>query len=187
MLPRKCPTQQNKTGQFICSKTGHLYLLLTAAYDRLHERQWEDSKGRTCRCQWMNQVPLNGREDSILVNYFCYEMRSKDKEGREKVVYRNSWVTDFEVSFQNVEELIRVARCRWKNENECFNVMKNHGYFMEHNYGHGKEHLCYNFYLLTLLAFSFHQIFELTDALYQSCRKKCGSKQRLWERVRTLI
>jgi len=78
-------------------------------------------------------------------------------------------------------------RCRWKNENELFNVMKNHGYYMAHNYGHGEKHLAYNFYLLTLLAFSMHQIFELTDRQYQACRKKFGSKRHLWETLRSYI
>ena len=36
-------------------------------------------------------------------------------------------------------------------------------------------------YLLTLLAFYFHQIFELTDGAYQACRKKLVSKRYMWE------
>ncbi len=83
--------------------------------------------------------------------------------------------------------LVRAGRCRWKAENECFNVMKNQGYCMEHNYGHGKEYLAFNFYLLTLLAFLMHQIFELTDDYYHRCREKCGSKKHLWERMRSYI
>jgi hypothetical protein len=82
---------------------------------------------------------------------------------------------------------VQSGRCRWKNENECFNVMKNHGYYMDRNYGHGNKNLCFNFYLLTLLAFLFHQIFELTDEPYQACRKKLGSKKHLWEKLRSYI
>jgi len=63
--------------------------------------------------------------------------------------------------------------------------MKNHGYCMEHSYGHGKQHLAFNFCLLTLLAFLFHQIEELTDELYQASRKKFGSKKHLWETLRS--
>ena len=58
---------------------------------------------------------------------------------------------------------------------------------MEHNYGHGQKHLAFNFYLLTLLAFFMHQIFELTDGNYQACRKKLGSKKHLWETIRAYI
>ncbi len=39
-------------------------------------------------------------------------------------------------------------------------------------------------YLLTLLAFYFHQVFELTDGFYQACREKFGSKRYMWESFR---
>ena len=42
-------------------------------------------------------------------------------------------------------------------------------------------------YLLTLLAFYFHQIFELTDGAYQACRKKLVSKRYMWEKFRSII
>ena len=32
-----------------------------------------------------------------------------------------------------------------------------------------------------------HQIFELTDDLYQQCRVKLGSRRALWERLRSVI
>ena len=70
---------------------------------------------------------------------------------------------------------------------ECFNTLKNQGYFIEHNYGHGKKNLSFNFLVLTLLAFFSHQIAELTDKLYQACREKLGSKRHLWETVRSAI
>ena len=36
---------------------------------------------------------------------------------------------------------MRAGRSRWKVENETFNTLKNLGYNLEHNYGHGKQHL----------------------------------------------
>lgn len=42
-------------------------------------------------------------------------------------------------------------------------------------------------YLLTLLAFFFHQIFELSDPKYQLCRKSYVNKMVLWETFRSLI
>ncbi len=70
---------------------------------------------------------------------------------------------------------------------ECFNTLKNQGYFIEHNYGHGSQNLSFNFLLLTLLAFFCHQIAELTDELYLQCRRKLGSKINLWNNVRAFI
>jgi hypothetical protein len=42
-------------------------------------------------------------------------------------------------------------------------------------------------YLLTLLAFTFHQVFELTDGMYQACREASGAKTRMWEDLRVLM
>ena len=142
--------------------------------------------GKSHVYEWLNQVPLNGNKNTILINYFKYQQIVAD-DGQEKVTYQNSWVTDIEITEQSVVTLVRGGRCRWKIENECFNTLKNQGYYIEHNYGHGTKNLSFNFLLLTLLAFYFHQIFELTDSIFQACRKKNGSKINLWNKLRTLI
>ncbi len=41
-----------------------------------------------------------------------------------------------------------------------------------------------NFFLLNLLAFFMHQIFELTDLLYQKCRAKFSSRLEYWNQLR---
>src|SRR5262249_7199561 len=69
------------------------------------------------------------------------------------VGYHNSWVTDFPVTLETVGAIAGIGRSRWKIENEQFNVHKNHGYELEHNYGHGQQTLSMVFYLLNLLAF----------------------------------
>jgi hypothetical protein len=173
---------------FGAKPTDHKYLVeWLDAYDKLHSLVFTDDKGRKHLYEWMSDVPLSGREEAIKVNFFRCTITGQNKKGVTKVLYRNSWVTDLPISESTIKELVRGGRCRWKNENECFNVMKNHGYYMERNYGHGKKNLCFNFYLLTLLAFFFHQIFELTDRQYQACRKKFGSKKHLWEKLRGFI
>jgi len=80
--------------------------------------------------------------------------------------------------------MVKAGRCRWKIENEGFNTLKNQGYHIEHNFGHGKKNLSFNFFLLNLLAFFMHQIFELTDSVYQQLRQKFGSKRNLWDHMR---
>ena len=130
----------------------------------------------------MNDVPLHGGERSVNVNFLRCTITGKKKKKADKksVPYKNSWVTDWKISKENVVTLVRAGRCRWKSENECFNAMKNQGYCMEHNYGHGIKNLAFNFYLLTLAAFSMHQIFEMTDRLYQACRQKFETKMFMW-------
>jgi hypothetical protein len=145
-----------------------------------------DDRGRTHVYEWINGVPLNGNADTVEVNYFSYRLIDT-KNGERKVTLKYSWVTDFEINSKKVEELTQAGRCRWKIENECFNTLKNQGYHIEHNYGHGKKNLSFNFLILTLFAFFSHQIAELTDPLYQACRKKLGSKLRLWGNIRAYL
>jgi len=142
----------------------------------------KDKKGRLHIYEWINEVPLNGNKNTLWVNYFEYWLVVGGK-----VTYHNSWVTDFTVGEGNVGELVRIGRCRWKIENETFNTLKNQGYHIEHNFGHGEKHLSINFLLLNLLAFFMHQIFELTDPLYQECRRAFGSRRNLWDHLRSSI
>ena len=173
---------------FVAKPKDHTLMMeYIEASNKINEMRIQDKKERIHVYEWINDVPLNGNEDSINVNYFQYKIISKDINGNEKVNYKSSWVTDFKITKENVKTLVRGGRCRWKIENECFNTLKNQGYYIEHNYGHGSKNLCFNFFLLTLLAFYFHQIFELIDHLYQACRRKFGSKRHMWETLRTYI
>lgn len=173
---------------FMAKPGDHKYMMKWLDdYDNFNRVEFIDDKGRRHCYEWINRVPLNGRDDTVKVNYFRCRIYTVNIKNEEKTVYQGSWVTDIEIDENTIETLVKAGRCRWKNENEIFNVMKNHGYYMERNYGHGKKHLAFNFYLLTLLAFTFHQIFELTDKQYQACRKKFGSKRHLWEKLRAYI
>ena len=84
-------------------------------------------------------------------------------DGRGQQLYHNAWCTDLEVTADNVAVVVRIGRSRWKIENEHFNVHKNHGYELEHNYGHGQQTLSMVFYLLNLLAFIAHMILDRGD------------------------
>jgi len=169
---------------FVAKPGNHKYLVeWLNAYNELPTTEFTDAKGNSHIYTWQNDVPLNGNEKTINVNWFQYQF--KNKQG--KVTKTHSWVTDIEINKSNVIEMTKAGRCRWKIENECFNTLKNQGYHIEHNYGHGNKNLSYNMYLLTLLAFYFHQIFELTDGVYQACRVSFGSKSHLWENFRATI
>ena len=143
-----------------------------------------DEKGRRHRYQWVNQLPLNGSKDADLVNFFQYQLVAKTG----KVTYKNSWVTDIEVDENNVVSLVKGGRARWKIENETFNTLKNQGYHIEHNFGHGQQNLSMIFFVLNLLAFYVHQILELTDRLYQTVRyTKFTSRKEYWNQLRCTI
>jgi len=73
-------------------------------------------------------------------------------------------------------------------ENETFNTLKNQGYHIEHNFGHGQQNLSMIFFVLNLLAFYVHQILELTDRLYHQVRySKFTSRKEYWNQLRCTI
>ena len=144
--------------------------------------QLADDKGRRHVYRWVNQVPLNGSRNADPVNFFEYWLHVG-----QKVTYHNSWVTDIDVGKNNIVELVQAGRARWKIENETFNTLKNQGYHLEHNFGHGQRYLSNNFFILNLLAFFIHQILELCDRGYQYCRSKFSSRKEYWNNLRVGI
>ena len=132
--------------------------------------------------KYLNGVPLNQSNLDLEVNVIDYWQRC---EGKNDLHF--SWVTDFKVTKDNVYQLMRGGRARWKIENETFNTLKNQGYHFKHNFGLGKEHLSEVFVMLMMLAFLVDQSQQLTSALFRSVWQKFGSKRALWEHVRNLF
>jgi len=139
-----------------------------------------DSKGKRYVYEWVNKIPLNGTKDADNVNFFQFKIINKSN----KITFKSSWVTDIHIDKNNIKDLVKGGRARWKIENETFNTLKNQGYHLEHNFGHGKKNLSFIFFMLNLLAFYMHQILELTDPLYQRCRQDFSSRKEFWNQIR---
>jgi hypothetical protein len=139
-----------------------------------------NNKGKHYLYEWVNAIPLNGNPGSDEVNFVEFSI----SDARGTRTYHNSWVTDIALDEHNVREVVRGGRARWKIENEGFNTLKNHGYHLEHNFGHGSKNLSEAFFVLNLLAFLVHQILELTDRLYQSCRAGFSARKEFWNAIR---
>ena len=139
-------------------------------------------KDRIFKYEWVNQTPLNANPESPLINFVEFKIMVN-----EKCTYRNAWVTDIEITKENVEMVVKGGRARWKIENEGFNTLKNHGYHLEHDFGHGKKNLSECFFLLNLLAFFFHQIFELTDLTYMKARNEFSARVEFWNIIRSIF
>src|SRR5262249_163063 len=137
------------------------------------------SRGRTFEYRSAAQVPLT-HAGSVRVNF----VQVWERTPTGTVLYHNSWVTDFAVTPEQVATISSLGRSRWKIENEQFNVHKNHGYELEHNYGHGQQTLSMVFYLLNLLAFLAHKVVEWGDRLYQQCWAG-ESRRGLWTLLRS--
>ncbi len=158
----------------VCKPDSHQTLYeyvdgLEATQD-VHTRKVERRKGKrtfTDTYRWVKQVPLRDGEDALLVNW-C-ELTTTDANG--KVIYKNAFATNHDITANNVADIVRDGRARWKVENENNNTLKTKGYHLTHNFGHGKQHLSSLLATLNLLAFSFHTLLELFDSNYQLIRE----------------
>ena len=103
-----------------------------------------------------------------------------------RVTYRNGFVTDLDVTHDNVAEIAACGRARWKIENETFNVPETNGYNLEHNFGHGREGLANLLVVPDLPAFAAHTACDLNDVAWQRARRTLGARRRLFEHVRTI-
>ena len=87
---------------------------------------------------------------------------------------------------ENILVMIKAGRTRWKTENEGNNILKNQGYHFEHNFGHGQENLSEILLSLNLLAFLFHNVLDLVNALYQKVRESLGTRKRFFNDIREI-
>lgn len=142
------------------------------------------SGGKIYRHEYSSQIAFKKTGETINANYIGLTIINEETG---EVTYRNTWVTNLEVREDNVVQLVKVARARWKVENEGFNVLKNQGYELEHCYGHGEEYLLFNFFQLTLLAHLYHQAHELGDKQYQELREKKETNKNFWDSIRAAI
>lgn len=144
--------------------------------------QYDEQSDTTRIYRYINSLELNKSHPDIKVNFIEYI----DMKG-DQVKLRFTWITDITITKHNCAQIVRGGRSRWKIENETFNTLKNQGYRLEHNYGHGNQHLSTNFALLTLLAFLIDQLQELGCTAFQKARKRFRSRTSLWERLRALF
>jgi hypothetical protein len=164
---------------FTCKPSSHKTLseyLEGVKLDSFSETDGIGSARRIYRYRWMADVPLRDGKDALTVNWLEIEISKPSG----KVTYRNSFVTDLAVSRKNVAAIAACGRARWKIENETFNVLKNNGYNLEHNFGHGKNTLSSLLVALNLLAFAMHNACDLTEERWQKAREKLGARNRLF-------
>ena len=128
-------------------------------------------------------APLNESNPDELVNVPLYWEIHPDQKAKVKVQHF-SGITDLALNADTVWDMMRGGRARWKIENETFNTLKNQGYHLEHNYGHGERNLSVVLALLMMLAFLVDQVQQLCCPLFQAAWSKMKTKCHLWEEIR---
>jgi len=134
------------------------------------------------RCRYINEIEIKDEEDALKVNW-C-ELVIHNRAGKR--LYYNTFVTNIAITDKNVFKVVEAGRTRWKTENELNNTLKNHGYFLEHNYGHGKKYLSSLLATMILLSFLFHTLLLLTDKRYRAIRNYWPRKT-FFQQLRTLL
>ena len=174
---------------FTCKPSSHKYLYewIEAAevgvdIEELLVKRWTGKERLYYRYRFMNDVPLKNGKNALRVNW-C-ELVVFDEDGNVKRKY--SFATDCRITRRNVIEVIESGRARWKIENENNNTLKTKGYNLEHNFGHGDQHLSNLLLSFNLLAFLFHTVLEFFDKRYALIRKTLRRRQTFFEDIRAL-
>ncbi len=144
--------------------------------------RWTGKRHEIDTYRFVNRVPLRDAEPALGVNW-C-ELITTDRKGN--VLYRNAFVTNHPISRECVAELVGAGRARWKVENENNNVLKTKGYHLEHNYGHGEQHLASVLVTLNLLAFLFHTVLDHFDTAYHRVREALPGRRTFFDDLRAL-
>ena len=168
---------------FVCKRDSHKTLYEYVDGAPLDERAVTERKpgnrSLTYRYRWIEGVPLRDGKDAMNVNWL--EVSILDAKG--KTTYDGAFVTSLPAAAENVVEIAACARARWKIENESFNVLKNNGYNLAHNFGHGKKYLARMFAAMNLLAFAFHAACDCLETLWQQAREAIGTRSRFFQEL----
>jgi hypothetical protein len=188
-----CQVLKDKKLHFIlvCKPDSHPYLYETVDFlaargvlGFYQKRHWNGRYGEIYTYRYVNKLPLRGDQNAIEVNW-CELTLTREDTGEQ--LYKNAFITDFEVAETTVEAIVRDGRARWKVENENNNVLKTKGYHLEHNFGHGSQYLACLLLSLNLLAFLFHTVLDLVDERYRLIRQTLRTRRTFFQDLETLL
>jgi Fe2+ or Zn2+ uptake regulation protein len=147
-------------------------------------RKWNGRYGEIHTYRYANQLALYAEQPVMIVNW-CELTSTREDTGEQ--LYKNAFATDFEITDTTVEAIVRDGRTRWKIENENNNVLKTKGYHIEHNFGHGEQHLAAILLSLNLLAFLLHTILDLVNEQYRAIRHALGRRRTFFQDLEALL
>ena len=145
-------------------------------------KRWTGKVEEIYTYRYLNGVPLKDGDDALLVNW-C-ELTVIRADG--KVGYKNSFAPNHLITDETVVDIVLAGRTRWKVENESNNTLKTKGYNLEHNFGHGKQHLSSFLATLNILSLLFHTLLELLDQKYRLLRANLPSRKTFFNDLRAL-
>ena len=178
---------KNHSYIFVCKPTSHKYLyeqvnmirnLDTANYKTVS--RMINGKKQIFNYTYINDLYIKSpksKTDEPLKTNWCEVVITNTKG---KKLYHNCFISDIKIHQNNIEDIAKAGRSRWKIENENNNTLKTKGYHLNHNFGHGKENLSQTLCSLNILAFLSHTIQELHDELYAALLQNIGTKEEFF-------
>ena len=175
----------------VCKPDSHValyemvdFLAASGVLGTYQKRKWNGKYGEIYTYRYANSLPMRGDPEAIRVNW-CELTVSHEDTGEQ--LYKNAFMTDFQVIESTVEAIVLDGRTRWKVENENNNVLKTKGYHLEHNFGHGSQYLASLLLTLNLLAFLFHTVLDLVDKKYRLIRQALRTRKKFFQHIETLL
>jgi hypothetical protein len=176
---------------FTCKPDSHTYLYQwVELLEQGRERRTVSLRVKDAKGHWeehtyryANGVPLVEGEGALKVNWCEVTITGKHR----KQPYHNAWVSDWKITDENVAGIVATGRCRWKIENENNNTLKTKGYHLEHNFGHGKQHLSSLLAAMNMLALLTHTFLAYCDEAYRLIRATLPTRKTFFDDVRALL
>jgi len=79
---------------------------------KIKKKRWTGKRYEIDSYRFINQIPLKDGDDALMVNW-C-ELTTTLEDG--KIIYKNSFTTNFTIKEDNIVEVVRCGRARWKIE-----------------------------------------------------------------------
>jgi hypothetical protein len=175
---------------FTCKPESHaaLYqeielLAKVGGVQHLTERHHSGVRREIWQYRYATRVPLRADMQPLYVNW-CEVTITAEATGER--LYHNAWGTDHTLETASLHPFVVAARTRWKSENENNNVLKNYGYHLEHNFGHGQHYLALVLVMLNICAFLYHTVLDLCDTLYRQVRTELVARQTFFNDLQAL-
>ncbi len=165
---------------FVCQPSSHKRLHELLHDDFIHSSGWIQTRNQKKqverqRFRWMHGLPVRDSDDAVPGTWIEFAIERNGKR-----TYTNTFCTSLQVTADNVAEIARAGRARWKIENEGFNCLARHGYNSKRNFGHGSQGLANLLATLNLFAFALHSVLDCVCDLWRQGRARAGTRRQFF-------
>jgi len=142
---------------------------------------FEKNQKYTYKYRYLNDVPLKKDSELSGMNWCEISIYKGNKR-----IYFNCFVTDIKITNDNVAEITKAGRSRWKIENGNNNILKTKGYHLEHNFGHGKMYLSQFLFTFNLLSYLVHTTLLVCDTNYKLLYEMSSSREVFFQEIKAI-